>query len=72
MRDDYLNVTTVCSVFQHSRCFDPDCVCQCHAKQKVQETSSPVIRRLIEEVRREDDNTKAHSYNRWHNRHNRG
>ena len=38
------------------------------------EISSPVLSRLIEEVRQEKSNTENHltSYNRTHNRHNRG
>ena len=34
--------------------------------------SSPVLARLIEEVRNEESPTTARAYNRTHNRHNRG
>jgi hypothetical protein len=34
--------------------------------------SSPVLARLIEEIRNEESPTAAHTYNRTHNRHNRG
>lgn len=36
----------------------------------VSKLSSPVLRRLIEEVRHDEEQSVG-AYNRWHNRHNR-
>lgn len=42
------------------------------AEIDISKISSPVLARLIEEVRNEESPTTAHTYNRTHNRHNRG
>lgn len=38
---------------------------------KPKELKSPVLERLIEEVRNEEHQKKPHSYNRFHTRHNK-
>ncbi len=36
-------MTTVCSSFNHGKCFDPDCNCACHERRKLSKFEDEIL-----------------------------